>query len=746
MYAQRLPIGKDSILKTFPYDAVKRFYHTWYRPDNIAVIIVGDVDVNKTEQLVKQYFGGLKNPDNEKKRFYADIPARTKDESVIVTDKEATNFFVEVDYPFFVIPPDITLGDYKTDIIKNLFTAMLNQRFSDLTKTDNPPFLFAGAGFASDARNYGSFGGQAVAGKNGPDTALKAFIGEIERVKQFGFTQPELDRAKKDMLASIEEEYNNRNKMESADYVQEYINNFLTQAPSPGIAAEYNYYNTLLPLVTLDEVNALSNPLKQNPHFFVSLTGPSESNYALPDSNKLLQNVYAAMKAPVTAYTENAIASSLIKNIPQAGTITNETKNDMLGTTELTFSNGAKVVLKPTTFKDDEILLTSFHKGGISRYNAIDKYSANYASTIVQQMGIGDFSPTDLSKFLAGKNVNVSPRISGLSAGINGSSSIKDFETMLQLVYLFCTSPRKDEGLFNAWKEKQKSAVQFAMQDPQTAFIDTFYQTLFQRNALTPVIVPKPYYFDSISLNRALEIYNSQLSDANQFTFIFTGNINVDSVKLLLATYIGGLPHTNNQALFSDNGVRPVKGDMDLNVYKGTEDKSLIIKYYSGDVAYDPDLALKAQALTAILNIKIIDNLREKLGAIYSGGIGGGLNKLPYNNYSFVLQLPCGPSNVDTLLKAANAEIEKIKKDGPQQTDLDKVKKTWLEQYKVQLKENSFWSGKLQGIYFQNDDPQRIFNYEQNVNAITTDDIKNTANKLLSGENVITAVLYPEKK
>jgi zinc protease len=746
LYAQRLPIGKDSILKTFPYDAVKRFYHTWYRPDNMAVIIVGDVDVNTTEQLVKQYFGGLKNPPNEKKRFYAEIPERSKDESVVVTDKEATNFVVEIDYPFFKLNPQVTLGDYKHELSKDLFTMMINQRYADLAKSDNPPFLFAGVGFSSDARNYGSFGGNAYAGKNGPDTALAALIREIERVKQHGFTQAEFDRAKKDMLSGVEQAYNNRNKTESADYVQEYINNFLTQEPSPGIATEYKYYNELLPTITLDEVNALINPLKQNPHFFASLTGPSESNLTLPDNAKLLEEAYAAMKAPVAAYSEKAIASSLLKTKPTAGSIVNETKNAALGTTELTFSNGAKVVLKPTDFKNDEILLTAFHKGGTSRYGVNDKYNANYASTIVTQMGIGDFSPTDLSKFLAGKNVSVFPGIGRLSAGINGSSSNKDFETMLQLIYLYATSPRKDEALFNAWKEKQKSAVQFALQNPQTAFVDTFYQTLYQKNPLTPVVVPKPYYFDSIDLNRALEIYNAQMSDANQFTFIFTGSINVDSVKPLLATYIGGLPHTNNQALFADNGVRPVKGDIDLNIYKGAEDKSLIIKYYSGEIPYDEDVALKAEALTEILNIKIVDDLREKLGAIYSGRIYGGLNKLPYNSYTFVLQLPCGSSNVDTLIKSANAEIEKIKKDGPQQSDLDKVKKTWLEQYKVELKENSFWSGKLQGIYFQNDDPQRIFDYEQNVNAITTDDIKNVANKLLSGENVITAVLFPEKK
>ena len=206
------------------------------------------------------------------------------------------------------------------------------------------------------------------------------------------------------------------------------------------------------------------------------------------------------MKAPVTPYTEKAVASTLIKNKPAAGAITNETKNETLGTTELDFSNGAKVILKPTDFKNDEILLTAFHKGGISRYNAIDKYNATYASTIVQQMGVGEFSPTDLSKYLAGKTASVSPRLSGLSANITGSSSVKDFETMLQLLYLYLTAPKKDEALFNAWKEKQKSAVQYAMQDPQTAFVDTFYQTLYQQNALTPVIMPKPQYFDSINL------------------------------------------------------------------------------------------------------------------------------------------------------------------------------------------------------------------------------------------------------
>ena len=316
LYAERLPIGKDSILKTFQYDAVKRFYHTWYRPDNMAVIIVGDIDVNKTEQLVKQYFSGLKNPDNEKKRFYADVPARTKDEGIVVTDKEATNFFVEVDYPFYAVKPNITLGDYRNDLVKNLFTSMFNQRLGDLSKSDNPPFLFASTSFGSNARGYEGFSGFAVSTKQGPDTALNVLMHETERVKQFGFTDAELDRAKKNLLAFITQAYNNSNKTESSDYVDEYLRNFLTQEPSPGIATEFNYYNELLPGITLSEVNALADPLKQNEHIFVSLTGPSESDFKLPDNNQLLQNAYAAMKVPVTPYTEKAVASSLLKKKP----------------------------------------------------------------------------------------------------------------------------------------------------------------------------------------------------------------------------------------------------------------------------------------------------------------------------------------------------------------------------------------------------------------------------------------------
>jgi zinc protease len=359
-------------------------------------------------------------------------------------------------------------------------------------------------------------------------------------------------------------------------------------------------------------------------------------------------------------------------------------------------------------------------------------------------MGVGDFSPTDLNRFLAGKVVRVTPRVSGISVGVSGSSSVKDLETMLQLTHLYLTDPRKDEALFNGWKEKQKSATQFAMADPQTAFIDTFYHAIYNNDPLTPVNVPRPEYFDQINLDDALNIYKTLTGDANDFTFIFTGSFDVSKIKPLLETYIGSLPSSGKPASFTDNGLRLAKGQKELNYFKGAEDKSLILQVYSDEVKYSEDLELKAQALAEIINIKVIDDLREKLSAIYGGGMSMNVSKYPYNNFSAVLELPTGPKAIDTLLHSFKSELDKIKQNGPEQSDLDKVKKQWIEKYRVQIKDNNAWSSKLYNIYFQESDPQRFLNYESIVNALTTSDIKSVANLLFNGKNVLTAVLYPE--
>jgi zinc protease len=316
---------------------------------------------------------------------------------------------------------------------------------------------------------------------------------------------------------------------------------------------------------------------------------------------------------------------------------------------------------------------------------------------------------------------------------------------MLQLLYLNFTNIRKDEALFNGWKEKQKSQVQFATSDPTTAFLDSAYKLLYANQPFSPIIIPTAEILDKINLDRVVTIFKENTVDANDFTFMLTGNVDIEAMKPLLATYIGGLPSKGIFGSFKDNGLRFVSGQNEMNFYKGKEQKSFIFNLYSGEVAYSEDLALKAEMLTEILNIKIIEELREKIGGIYGGGIYGGVSKFPYNNYNFQLQLPCGPEKVDVLKKAADEIIEKTKVNGPDAKDLDKVKKSLLEKHTVNMKENRYWSGLLNDIYFTGSDAQRVFDYEKIVNAVTVDQIKAVANTLFDGKNVLKATLYPEK-
>ncbi|RFM28871.1 M16 family metallopeptidase [Deminuibacter soli] len=745
-YAVRLPIGKDSILKTFKYDAARRFYKTWYRPNLMAVLIVGDIDVAKAATLVHQYFDTLKNPVTPKTRVLAPLVPRQKSEAVVVTDKEATNFITEIDYTIKPEKEDSTLGDYRQTIIKQLFTTMLNQRLSEKTQVADPPYLFAGTGFNSYARGYEGFIATTAAGSKGPDTALHVMLSEINRARVYGFGEDELDRAKKQLLAGMEKLYNDRSKTESSPIIEELIRNFLTGETVPGIAREYNYYKDLLPGISLAEIQALNTSIKQDAPLFISLQGPDKSGFKLPTGTQLLAQTQKWMHEKPVQVTEKKVAASLMEKLPEPGTITAEKQDAALGTTEITFANGAKVILKPTEFKNDEISLSSFHKGGASWYDAPDVMTAGNAATIVQTMGVGDFSPVDLRKVLAGKVAGVSPRIGNISAGISGSSSVKDVETMLQLGYLYLTQPRKDEALFNGWKASEKASVQYALANPSNVFVDTFYQVLYQNNPLAQRVVPRPHDFDAINLDRAIEIYKERLGDATDFTFIMVGNIDTATVIPLLARYIGSLPGSGKPAAFKDNGVRLAKGHIKLNINKGTEQKSLIVNCYNDEIPFNEDLDLKTQALCDILNIKITEDLREKMGGIYGGSISGGVSKYPYSNYSLVLELPCGPENVTKLQQAFAAELDSIKTMGPEQKNLDKVKKTWIEKYKVQLKENGFWLGVIQSMYYQGNDAKRVFTYEQRVNAITIDDIKQTANLLFNNKNVIEGVLNPEKK
>ncbi len=744
-YASRLPIGQEDILKTFKYDAAKRFYKDWYRPDLMAVLVVGDIEVAEAEQLIKKHFGHLKNPAKARPRVDFEIPARVKSEGVVATDKEATNAVLQIYYSTAKVKENIIVGDYRNDIVKRLFTVMLSQRLQELTQSASPPFIFAGSSLSGFVHGYEGYSAFALLSKNGPEAAIHAIVQENERVRKYGFLAAELDRTKKSVMKSMERAFNERDKTASSQLVDEYIRNFLEKETIPGIANEYAYYQQYLDNITLEEVNQAAAkiipPVTDNK--LIVYTGPEKSDFNIPAGDELVAMMESAAKAEVKPYEEKEVAASLLEKAPVAGKILNEKTNAALGTTELTLSNGVTVILKPTDFKNDQVIMSASRFGGQYNYEVKDRLNAEYASTVISQMGVAQFSPVDLRKVLAGKTASVNTRIGGISESLNGQSSAVDVETMLQLTYLYFTQPRVDTELFNSFVSKQQAMYQNMSANPEVIFQDTLLKVLYKNHPWAPK-VPTPESFTKIDMNRAADIYKQRFGDATGFTFVLVGKFDVAAIRPLLATYLGSLPASGKASSFKDVGLRPAKGPLKIEVKKGTEPKTTVRIMWNGEATFSESEQLKLQAMTEVLNIKIIETLREDMSGVYGAGMGGALSKNPYGSYNIALTIPCGPENADKLTAAALAEIEKIRKNGPAEADLNKVKETFKQQYLVNVKENSYWARNLLQSIELKTDPASILSYEKRVDALTIKDIQSAATKYLD-KNYVLAILNPEE-
>ncbi len=746
-YGVRLPIGKSETLKTFKPETIKRFYKDWYRPDLMSVMVVGTMDPTEVEALIKKHFEKLKAPAKERPRAYAEVPSRSASEGFSITDPEATNHIMQIFYATEKAKVQTTIGDYRANIVKNLTSQMLGQRMQELTQKAEPPFVFGGSDRGEFVHGYEFYFAFALVGKAGVTPAINALVQENERARKFGFTKGELDRAKKSLMRNMEQAYNEREKSESSDYVEEYVRNFLNEEPIPGIENEYNYHKQFLDGITLQEINEFTakNIPSSSEKKLVAFQGPEKADFKIPTDAELLAIVAEAEKLPVTPYEEKVVAASLMDTAPEGGRIIFDKKNAELGTSELTLGNGVKVIVKPTDFKNDQIVLSGFQFGGQSLYDSKDLPSTQYASTLVSQMGVGNFSPTDLRKTLAGKTVNASPRLTNLTEGISGQSGTADVETMLQLIHLYFTKPRKDEELFKSFVTKQQAMVQNMMSDPRTVFQDSVQRMLFAFNPRGPRF-PRAKDFEKINVDRSLEIYKERFGNARGWTFYIVGSFEMAKLKPLIATYLGTLPSASTAPpSFRDLGVRPVKGVVKKEIKKGNEPKSFISIAFTGEALFSDGEQLRLQALIELMNIKLIETLREELSGIYGGGMNGSLSKNPYNSYTINVSLPCGPENVDKLIKATFAEIQKVKDSGPTEADLNKVKEAFSKQYQEDLKDNNYWLSRLQRSTELGSSPADLLTVETRMKAVTAKDVQEAAKKYFNMDNYFQAVLNPEK-
>ena len=742
-YAERLPIGKKEIIENATYETIRRYYRDWYRPDLMSVIAVGDIDVDQMEAMIKAHFSNLINPVNERPRKSYPVPDHDEFLIAIASDKEASFTIVRLNYKTDNVETK-TFSDFRRDGIYQLYNGMLNERLNELKQSADPPFIFASTGFGSMVRTKSSYSSFAVVGADGIEKGLTAIITENERVLKYGFTQAELDRYKKRILNNYEQAYKESDKTESGIYAREYIRSFLTQEPIPGIKFEYEYYKEVLPGIRLEEVNALAPLWIRDKNRVVVVTAPEKEGIILPTESDIRKMLDEADKMEIEAYQEEELATELIADLPTPGEVIATKKFDITDVTELTLSNGVKVVLKPTDFKNDEILMAASSPGGSSLYSDDDYMSASNAASIINESGVSDFSSTDLQKMLAGKTVRVSAYIGSLSEGLNGNAAPKDFESMLQLIHLYFTAPRKDKDAFKSMVAKNKMLFENLMSNPQFYFQDQV-QKIMSRNNPRGGGFPTAEDLDKIDFERAYAIYKDRFADAGDFHFVFVGNFSIDEITPKLELYLGSLPTLNRNESWKDLGIRPPEGLVDKVVFKGTDPKSQVVINFTGEKPYDKKSNYDISSLGELLTIKLVEILREEKSGVYGVGASGRSSKLPYESYTFRISFPCAPENVDNLVSATFEEIKNIRENGVSDEDLQKIKETQRRHREENLKRNRYWVNQLNAYYNHNSDLDSFYEREKLVEALTSDDIIAAVNKYLKMNEYIKVVLMPEQ-
>lgn len=744
-YAERLPIGTKESLEHFSHAALRRFYKDWYRPDMQAIVIVGDIDASEMEEKIKEMFGDIPAPANPRAREFFPVPDHTETLSVVAKDKETA--FPSVEIMFKKDPvPETSIGDYVRYMNRRMFTGMLNNRFREATLKSHPPFVGAGAFYGNSyARTKDAYQLFANTSDTGMARSLYALMEENRRVLLYGFTPAEFELQKKQMQSMYDRIFNEREKEESFKYVDEYVNNFLINEPIPGIEWEYDFVKQYLATVKLEDINKLAALWITKDNMVVTLNAPDKEGVRIPGEEEVKQVLTAVETAKINPIVEKTLASSLMNaSLLKPGKIISSKTDEAFGTTTYTLSNGATVVIKSTNFKNDEVLFRTFSKGGHSLVKDADYYSAMNAAAIVTQSGVGNFSAIDLGNMLKGKSTSLSPAISMYSESLNGNTVPKETETLLQLVHLYFTAPRKDADAFESFKTRQKQLYANLGANPQIYFSGE-YQKLMTQNHPRGGGIPKPEDFDKINLDRSLQIYKERFANAADFTFVFVGAVNEETIKPLLEKYIGSLPGNTKREKYKDLGIRPPAGKVEKMINKGADPKSMVTMVFTGPAAYTSSDAYALSSLGEIMTIKLTEQLREEKGGVYGVNAMGLLNRVPYTYSTFSITFPCAPENADTLTRAALDEMKKIISSGVSNEDLEKIKEQQKRKLEVDSKQNQFWLNSLFEVYFYGSKPADVLNKPQQISGLTSAMIQQAARKFINMNGFIKVILNPDK-
>jgi zinc protease len=741
-YAERLPIGDMEVIQSFKHERLKQFYADWYRPELMAVVAVGDFDKGAIENLIKSHFGSIPKSPATKLRPSYNVPDHPGTLFAIATDKEASGTSVAV-YSKMAVRDQTTVGSYRRQIVERLFSGMLSQRFAEMAQKPDAPFLGAGAGRGQFVRTKEISTLSAGVKEDGIERGLEALFTEAGRVVRFGFTETELDRQKKNIMRGLERAVEEKENQPSSPLADEYTRNFTDQEPIPGIEYEAALHARFLPEITLAEINALAKDWVPDRNRVVLVNAPDKAGLTVPDEAKLTAVITAATRKDVTAYVDAVGNQPLLDAMPTPGAITKTATKDAFGITEWELANGVKVVLKPTTFKEDEVLFRAFSPGGTSLASDADFIPASTATQVISRSGLAKFTAVDLQKMLTGKVASARPFIGETDEGLQGSASRKDLETMFQLIYLTFTQPRADPAMFNVITTATKSTLANQKASPDFAFAEALNDILSQKHPRRRMMSLE--LVEEMNLDKSLAFYKDRFSDASDFTFVFVGSFTAETLKPLVEQYLGALPVTHRKETWKDVGVKRPTGIIEKRVDKGLEPKSRAQLVFSGPFQYDQLQRVAIRAMAQALEVRLRESLREDLGGTYSVSASANYSKVPREEYNVTIGFGCSPDRTEELVKSVFKEIEQFKANGPTDKQVADVKETFLRDQETNMKQNGYLLSQIAIRYEYSEDLDSLFNLADWYKKIDAAMIRDAAKQYLNNQNFVKVTLFPEK-
>ncbi len=743
-YAERLPIGKVDIIKNCKPEVLRRFRNDWYRPDLQALIVVGDFDQQEMVAKVKEKFSAIEEPKNPRPKETYDIPGNEETLVSVVTDKEA-QYPVAYVYYKHDLETSSELKDYRKSIIESIYMGMLNNRLAEKTQQADPPYLLGQSVYSHQFGSLSAYTSVTVTQGDKITTGLKELLLENQRVKQFGFTETELERQKTAVLNNMEKAYNERNNTKSLNYANEYMRNFLvTKEPFPGMENEYAYYKEFVPGITVEEVNALAKDWITKENRVVVITAPENEKTIVPNKDEILALLDEVETAEIEPYVDAVSDVPLLADEPFGSKVTATTPIDNVDAVEWKLENGATIVVKTTDFKDDEILFNAWSLGGSSLYPIEDVVSADLTTDVMTESGIADFDEITLNKMLSDKVFGLSPYISELREGFNGSASVKDVETLLQMLYLYFTEPRFDEVSYQSLMQQYATILENKSASPESNFSDTLNVVLSNYNEREkPMSVER---LKEASFDRMKQIGKERFKNASDFKFFFVGNIDLETFKPLVEKYIGGIPTQNKQEEWVDLGIEKPEGIVNKVVKKGQEEKSIQYIIFHGDFDYTSQNRVQLDAMGRILSTRLLEVIREDKSSVYSISARPSSSKFPEPEYTVAISYGTSPQKLDELKEAIFDIIKEYIKNGPTDEEVKKAQEKMLREREVSVRENKFWLNILSNTYYLKDgDFSEFGTYDELVKNIDVKSTKSAFKTYFDFDNYVSVALAPEK-